>query len=133
MLEMSKGEERIAKLLAGANYSFDREYIIHDVKGKKPLRYDFAVFDKQHNLRCLIEFEGRQHYEYTPYFHENRQAFARYQEHDRVKINACLARSIPLYIIPFTEEENLNFAENLFQEKFLPKSRWHNDYNNPLK
>ena len=46
MLEMSKGEERIAKLLAGANYSFDREYIIQDVKGKKPLRYDFAVFDK---------------------------------------------------------------------------------------
>lgn len=130
---MSKGEERIAKILSRANQSFQREYIIEDVKGKKPLRYDFAIFDKSGNLQSLIEFEGRQHYEYTPYFHENQQAFARYQEHDRVKINACLARNIPLYIIPFTEEENLNFAEDLFQPKFLPISRWHNDYNNPLR
>lgn len=56
---MSKGEERIAKLLSRANYSFEREYIIQDVRGKKPLRYDFAVFNKDGSIKCLIEFEGR--------------------------------------------------------------------------
>ena len=130
---MSKGEELIARLLSRAGYTYEREYIIPDVKGKKPLRYDFAILDRRGNVQCLIEFEGRQHYEYTPYFHENPQAFQRYQEHDRIKINACLARGLPLYIIPYTEEENLKCADDLFQPKFLPKSKWHNDYNNPLK
>ena len=132
-MPMSKGEELIARLLSRAGYTYEREYIIPDVKGKKPLRYDFAVLDRRGNIQCLIEFEGRQHYEYTPYFHENPQAFSRYQEHDRIKINACLARGLPLYIIPYTEEENLKSADDLFQSKFLPKSKWHNDYNNPLK
>ena len=132
-MPMSKGEELIARLLSRAGYTYEREYIISDVKGKKPLRYDFAILDRRGNVQCLIEFEGRQHYEYTPYFHENPQAFYRYQEHDRIKINACLARGLPLYIIPYTEEENLKSAQDLFQPKFLPKSKWHNDYNNPLK
>ena len=132
-MPMSKGEELIARLLSRAGYTYEREYIIPDVKGKKPLRYDFAVLDRRGNIQCLIEFEGRQHYEYTPYFHENPQAFYRYQEHDRIKINACLARGLPLHIIPYTEEENLKCADDLFQPKFLPKAKWHNDYNNPLK
>ena len=125
-MSMSKGEELIARLLSHAGYIYEQEYIIPDVKGKKPLRYDFAVLDRRGKVQCLIEFEGRQHYEYT-------QAFYRYQEHDRIKINACLARGLPLYIIPYTEEGNLKSVQDLFQPKFLPKSKWHNDYNNPLK
>lgn len=130
---MSKGEERIAQLLTHEGYKFQREYIIPQVKGKQPLRYDFAVLARDGTLECLIEFEGRQHYEFTPHFHENRQAFARYQEHDRIKISACLARRIPLYVIPYTDEEKLLCAHDIFNPIYLPKSKWHNDYHNPTK
>lgn len=47
---MSKGEELIAHLLSRAGYAYEREYIIPNVKGKKPLRYDFAVLDRRGNI-----------------------------------------------------------------------------------
>ena len=49
-MPMSKGEELIARLLSRAGYAYEREYIIPDVKGKKPLRYDFAILDRRGNV-----------------------------------------------------------------------------------
>lgn len=49
-MSMSKGEELIARLLSHAGYIYEQEYIIPDVKGKKPLRYDFAILDRRGNV-----------------------------------------------------------------------------------
>ena len=56
---MSKGEEKIEKLLRSRFISFQREVSFPDLKSLKGnlLRFDFAVF-KRKQLVCLIEFDG---------------------------------------------------------------------------
>ena len=57
------------------------------------------------------------------------------QEHDRRKISYALANDIKIFIIPFWEIGNIHSVDDLFQEKFLAKTRWKNDeeiINSPL-
>lgn len=57
------------------------------------------------------------------------------QEHDRRKISYALANKIKIYIIPFWEIDKITSADQLFQEKYLARSRWKNDgelVNSPL-
>ena len=49
------------------------------------------------------------------------------QEHDRRKNSYCLANNSPLYRIPYWEIKNLKNPSDIFIDKFLVKSRWHND------
>jgi hypothetical protein len=57
------------------------------------------------------------------------------QEHDRRKISYALANKIKIYIIPFWEIDKILTARQLFQDKYLAKTRWKNDeevVNSPL-
>ena len=45
------------------------------------LEYDILLKDKN----ILIEFNGRQHYEYVPFFHKSRNKFKLQQERDKLK------------------------------------------------
>ena len=58
----SKGEERIEKIFIEQSIDFVRQYKIKDCKNIKTLPFDFAVFENE-ELNCLIEYQGRQHYE----------------------------------------------------------------------
>ena len=49
------------------------------------------------------------------------------QEHDRRKISYALANDIKIYIIPYWEISKITVARQLFQEKYLAKTRWKND------
>lgn len=130
---MSKGEEKIAKLLTAARYRFMREKTFPDLKQGK-FRFDFYIVNA-HGADCIIEFNGAQHYHYTRHFHKTQSEWKKCQEHDRRKISFCLAKGIPIYIIPFWELDNINTAQDLFQNKFLARNRWKNDEevkNSPL-
>lgn len=61
----SKGELIIESILKKHEINYIAQFRIPEVTSV--LRYDFYLPD--HNL--LIEFHGRQHYEYIPYFHSN--------------------------------------------------------------
>lgn len=54
------------------------------------LELDFFIEE----LDAAIEVQGRQHYEYIPYFHEDRKGFKRQQERDRIKRQTCKERGI---------------------------------------
>lgn len=55
----------------------------HDFK--RHMRYDMALFKNGH-LWGLIEFDGKQHYEYTPHYHrEGIEQFKKLQQKDRTK------------------------------------------------
>ena len=56
-----------------------------------------------------------------------RAKFLRQQENDRRKISYALANNIKMYIIPYWEKENIKNSQDIFQDKFLVKSKWHND------
>lgn len=121
---MSKGEEKIITLLQKSQYNFEREKSFEDLKMGR-YRFDFYVY--YYDRMVIIEFQGQQHYQYIEKFYRNRAQFESAKERDRRKISYCLAHNIPIYIIPYWEIDNIHTAADLFNSKFLAKSRWKND------
>lgn len=120
----SKGEETIILLLKEAKISFEREKTFPDMKKHgNHLRFDFYLPDK----KIALEFNGIAHYQQNNFFHKTFQDFQKRQEYDRYKIGYCLSHGITIYCIPYWELNNLSTAEDLFQSKFLAKTRWKND------
>ena len=57
-------------------------------------------------LRIALEYNGRQHYVYTPYFHKTRRDFHAQVHRDNWKRKRCRERGIHLIEIPYTVPEN---------------------------
>ena len=123
---MSKGEDKIIRLLRASNIKFEREKTFADLRGGK-FRYDFYL--PLYNI--LIEVDGEQHFKQVKVFQKTRSDFLKQQENDRRKNSYFLAKNIPLYRIPYWEVYNLKTADDIFQEKFRVKDRWHNDKLDP--
>ena len=64
-MRASRGEIKIEEVLTSAGLVFEEEYSFPDLVSSsgRPLRFDFAVFDDNHDLDFLIEYQGIQHYE----------------------------------------------------------------------
>ena len=119
---MSKGEEKIAFILRSNNIAYEAEKTFIDLqKGK--YRYDFYL----PYLNILIEFDGAQHLEFNQYFHKNRQGFIQSQGRDRRKNSYALERGIPLYRIPYYDLDKINTFNDLLQNKYRVKDKYHND------
>lgn len=121
VIKMSKYEETIIKILKQEKISFQREKTFNDLKHGL-FRFDFYVLNL-HGAPVIVEVDGEQHFK--PIY--GRQAFLKGQEHDRRKNSYCLANNIPLYRIPYWEIKKLQTSNDIFSDKFLVKSRWHND------
>ena len=118
---MSNYEQQIANILKKSEIYFIKEKTFSDLK-RGLFRFDFYIPNLQ-GAPAIVEVDGEQHFK--PVY--GRQAFLKGQEHDRRKNSYCLANNIPLYRIPYWEIKNLTEAKDIFKEKFLVKSRWHND------
>ena len=114
-------ELHILRLLQHSHINFVREKTFPDLKYGY-YRFDFYL----PTLNALIEVQGAQHYEYSKFFHKKRSDFTKAQERDRRKISYALSHKIPLYCIPFWEVDNLKDARDLFNPKFLARSKFHN-------
>jgi hypothetical protein len=58
-------------------------------------------------LKLAVEFNGRQHYEYTPFYHgndpqEGQVCFQEQQRRDREKESLCLRHGVYLIVVPYT-------------------------------
>lgn len=62
MSHESRGERRIKNFLVSNGVPFKREVTFDDLKHKARLRYDFAIYEDK-EIKMLIEYDGRQHYE----------------------------------------------------------------------
>lgn len=118
---MSKYEESVIKILKQGKISFVREKTFSDLKHGL-FRFDFYIYSLN-GAPVIVEVDGEQHFK--PIY--GRQSFLKGQEHDRRKNSYCLANNIPLYRIPYWEIENLKTSADIFSNKFLVKTRWHND------
>lgn len=58
-------------------------------------------------LRLGVEYNGRQHYEYVPFFHSSKEAFYNQKYRDKLKSIYCRERGITLIEIPYTELKHL--------------------------
>lgn len=117
---ISSYEEKVISLLKKGKLKFEREKRFTDLK-KGKYRFDFFVGGR------AIEVQGQQHYQFIPKFYRTRAEFESAKERDRRKISYCLAHKIPLYIIPYWELDKLSSAADLFQSRFLARTRWKND------
>lgn len=98
--QSSRGERAVAKYLRDKKISFEPQFKIADCKDKMPLPFDFAVFNKDKSLNCLIEYQGEQHF-YNPFKRTKHGNFAlssilSTQKHDAIKLKYCKEHGIKL-------------------------------------
>lgn len=99
---VSAGHKR-ARVLLQQMYPFDRaveEVTLPGTNG--PLYADFLIPTR----RIMIEVHGKQHYEFTPFFHKNKIDFIRAQARDRNKERWCELNDIQYIALKDTESDD---------------------------
>lgn len=126
---MSKYEEYIEQILQNEYINYTREYSFMNLKSKynKLLRFDFAIFDENNNLLCLLEYDSELHFYFNNFLHKERKKFLKYQESDRIKNKYCLQNNIKLYRIPFYDFNKIKTLKDIFKKEYLVTNKWHND------
>lgn len=109
-MRASRGEIKIEEILEMAGLNFKEEYSFPDLiaHSGRPLRFDFCVFDDNEDIDFLIEFQGIQHYEPKSKF-GGISGLRRQQFNDMQKREYCKKHNIPLVIIPYWEENLVNY------------------------
>lgn len=106
----SIGESNIKEWLENNNIRYKREYWFNDLRGKckKPLRFDFAILDENNNVKCLIEYDGRQHFIHEKSSMITRENFESTQKNDKIKNDYCKRNNITLFRIKYIYQKNIN-------------------------
>lgn len=110
---MSKLEYRVKCFLEKEGISFISQYRIYNCRDKRPLPFDFAIFNSSNKLLGLVECQGEQHYNEMG-FHslknkdESLSSFQYIINHDKIKYNYCLNNSIPLLLISYKDKEKID-------------------------
>lgn len=107
----SKANEIMAKILTKYKIPFKREYKFSDCCDKKPLPFDFAIFNKYQELIGLIELNGSLHYSTSGTGWDTPERLLYQQKHDYMKRLFCETNKIPFLIIPYQYFDDI--------EKFL--------------
>ena len=103
----SKGEEKIMKILNSYNINYQKEFTFPNLKDKSLLRFDFAIFNKNNQLICLIEYQGEQHYKQIG-FYKDVELFNQSNHRDNLKRKYCLNNNIPLLEINYNDYDKIN-------------------------
>ena len=109
-MRASRGEIKIEEILTEAGLVFEEEYSFDGLVSSsgRPLRFDFAVFDDEHELQFLIEYQGVQHYEPKSKF-GGYTGLRKQQYNDMMKREYCKKHNIILLAIPYTDEGRINY------------------------
>lgn len=100
----SKGEYKIIQILKENNIKYEYQYWFPDFFFKDSHRhgyFDFALFDLNNNLKCIIEFNGEQHYAPSGVSWNTHERFKEIQKRDNEKKLYCKKNNIPLEEIPY--------------------------------
>lgn len=109
---ISKGEDKIKKILLKNNIIFKKEKVYKGLVSKKnkPLRYDFLI-----NNQFLLEYDGEQHYKEWDL---GEQTLMERQENDQIKNEYAKSHNIPLKRIPYWDFDQITL-ENIMSDKWL--------------
>ena len=111
----SKGEEKIEELLKNNYTPYRKQYTFCNCKYKKELPFDFAIFNGNHELQYLIEYDGEPHFKFIEHFHKTQEGFQLQQLRDHIKTNYCQINHIPLIRIPYTRFNDLCINDLLLE------------------
>lgn len=107
----SKGEVEITKYLDSTKVFYTTEYKIKDCKYKAPLPFDFAIFNEDGSLKCLIEYQGKQHFEPVYWLPNCESTFKSQQIRDKIKRDYCEKNGIQLLLVSYEQDLNEFFEE----------------------
>lgn len=107
----SRGENKIGSYLRETGVKYIPQYKFDDCKNKKPLPFDFAIFNNDGSLRCLIEYQGVQHYQQIFWSGKEWSSFKEQQKRDKIKRDYCAKRGIQLLIISYKQDLQEVFEE----------------------
>ena len=96
----SRGELYIKQCLKEWGIPFKTQYVYTDCRNKAALQFDIAVLDEKQQVRCLIEFDGEQHFYPIERF-GGEEGFEATKENDEIKNNYCKNHDIILIRIPY--------------------------------
>lgn len=100
-------EKEIENILIKNKINYKKEYSFLDLYDKNPsypLRFDFAIFNNNNNLYCLIEYQGEQHYNKNNGYYS-----LSIEKHDKMKKEYCKNKSIKLVEL----NKNSNIEEEI--------------------
>lgn len=104
----SLGEKIIGQILQENNILFHKEFIFKDLPNR---RFDFAILNTNKEIQYLIEFDGKQHFQFINTWHQTEQEFVNAQQRDLEKNKYCLQNNIPLIRIPYYDIDKINIQE----------------------
>ncbi len=112
----SKAELKIDKFLCelkekGIIYDYKSQHIFTDLKFIHLLKFDFVIFDKNGDILCLIEYNGEQHYKFVEFIHKYIENYESSLIRDKLKIDYCIDKPFPLFIIKYDENISLRMYE----------------------
>ncbi len=107
-----KAETNLVKLIEHI-YGKSKVYTSYHPKwalSPKNVLYEYDIYVPSENL--LIEYNGRQHYEFVPFFHKTMVRFKRQQQRDKLK--SQLAETHGCRLVTFKHDEPItkNFVTN---------------------
>lgn len=110
----SKGETECKKSIESLTQKrFDKarpDFLKNEITGKN---LELDCYNDE--LKIAIEYNGIQHYEYTPIFHKSRDAFYNTKYRDKMKEELCNKNNIKLIVVPYTVK--LQDIKKYIQEK----------------
>lgn len=115
---MSQGE-RVCKeyleRLFERPFEKSRPPFLHNAVTQDVLEIDLYNAD----LRLGVEYNGRQHYEFVPYFHTTRDKFQTQRYRDHMKKDLCAKNNVMLIVVPYTVPfKNIpTFLENELRQR----------------
>ena len=102
----SYGEEKIKNILNknNINYIFDRQYFKDLIfpKTNGACRFDFIILDQNDKISYIIEYDGKQHFDYRNVGWNNEQNYNLTHERDLFKNQYCFKNNIPIIRIPYS-------------------------------
>ena len=106
----SKGEKQLDYILSKYNFPHSSQYTFDDLRGIGGglLKFDVPIFwdEEKTQLRLLIEYDGRQHYEWIEGW-ITKDGFETLQIHDERKNVYCENNNIKLIRIPYWHFNNI--------------------------
>ena len=101
------------KDILNCEYELEKKFdgLINPRTNKK-LRID-CYFEK---YNIAVEYNGIQHYNYIPFFHDDNNTLEYQQHKDKIKIDFCKNNNIKLLIIKYNENLSINNLKNILAE-----------------